>query len=41
LDQPYIRDDKQTIQQIIASTIAKFGENIKVRRFARFELGKS
>ena len=41
LDQPYIRDDKQTIQQIIATTIAKFGENIKVRRFARFELGKS
>ncbi len=41
LDQPYIRDDKQTIRQIIASTIAKFGENIKVRRFARFELGKS
>jgi elongation factor Ts len=41
LDQPYIRDDKQTIQQIIASTVAKFGENIKVRRFARFELGKS
>ena len=41
LDQPYIRDDKQTIQQIIAFTIAKFGENIKVRRFARFELGKS
>jgi elongation factor Ts len=41
LDQPYIRDDKQKIQQIIASTIAKFGENIKVRRFARFELGKS
>jgi elongation factor Ts len=41
LDQPYIRDDKQTIQQIIAGTVAKFGENIKVRRFARFELGKS
>ena len=41
LDQPYIRDDKQTIKQIIASTIAKFGENIKVRRFARFELGKN
>jgi elongation factor Ts len=41
LDQPYIKDDKQTIQQVIASTIAKFGENIKVRRFCRFELGKS
>jgi elongation factor Ts len=41
LDQPFIRDDKQTVQQVIASAIAKFGENIKVRRFARFELGKS
>ncbi|MEW5901266.1 MAG: translation elongation factor Ts [Acidobacteriota bacterium] len=41
LDQPYIKDDKLTVQQLIASFIAKFGENIKVRRFARFELGKS
>lgn len=41
LDQPYIRDDKTTVQQLIAATIAKFGENIKVRRFARFELGKN
>jgi elongation factor Ts len=41
LDQPYIKDDKQTIRQIVASAIAKFGENIKVRRFCRFELGKS
>lgn len=41
LDQPYIKDDKVSVGQLIASTIAKFGENIKVRRFARFELGKS
>jgi elongation factor Ts len=41
LNQPYIRDDKTTVQGLVASTIAKFGENIKVRRFARFELGKS
>jgi elongation factor Ts len=40
LDQPYIKDDKMSIQQLIASFIAKFGENIKVKRFARFELGK-
>jgi elongation factor Ts len=40
LDQPYIRDDKMVIQQLIATYIAKFGENIKVKRFARFELGK-
>jgi elongation factor Ts len=41
LDQPYIKDDKTTVQQLISSSIAKFGENIRVRRFARFELGKN
>jgi len=41
LDQPYIKDDKMTVQQLHSSHIAKFGENIKVRRFARFELGKN
>jgi len=41
LDQPYIKYDKMTIQQLISSCISKFGENIKVRRFARFELGQS
>lgn len=40
LHQPYIKDDKISVQQLIASYIAKIGENIKVRRFARFELGK-
>jgi elongation factor Ts len=40
LHQPYIKDDKITVQQLIASSIAKIGENIKVRRFARFELGR-
>ena len=41
LNQPYIKDDKMTVHELIASFIAKFGENIKVRRFARFELGKN
>jgi elongation factor Ts len=41
LDQPFIKDDKMTVQQLISTYIAKFGENIKVRRFARFELGKN
>jgi elongation factor Ts len=39
LNQPYIKDPTRTVQEIIAETIAKVGENIKVRRFARFELG--
>jgi len=37
--QPYIKDPDKTIQDIINETIAKVGENIKVGRFARFELG--
>ena len=38
--QPFIRDTKLTIQDIINETIAKVGENIKVSKFARFELGE-
>ena len=38
--QPYIKDPAKTVQDIIVETIAKVGENIKVTRFARFELGK-
>ena len=37
--QPFIRDPSKTIQDIITEAIAKVGENIKVRRFVRFELG--
>ena len=40
LHQPFIRDPQKTVQDIITETIAKVGENIRVRRFARFELGK-
>jgi len=39
LSQPFIKDPTKTVQEVIAETIAKVGENIKVRRFARFELG--
>lgn len=39
LNQPFIRDPARTVQEIIAETIAKVGENIRVRKFARFELG--
>jgi len=40
LMQPYIKDQELTIQDIITETIARVGENIKVSRFARFELGE-
>jgi elongation factor Ts len=39
LSQPFIKEPTKTVQEVIAETIAKVGENIKVRRFARFELG--
>ena len=41
LNQKYIKEDKVSIQEYVASFIAKFGENIRVRRFARFQLGGS
>jgi elongation factor Ts len=41
MDQPYIKDDKLTIGKLIASYISKFGENIKITRFARFSIGES
>ena len=40
LTQPFIKDPAKTVQDLIVATIAKVGENIKVSRFARFELGK-
>ena len=40
LNQPYIKDPGVTIRDIIVATIAKVGENIRVSRFVRFELGK-
>jgi elongation factor Ts len=39
LSQPYIKDPKVTINDLLTETIAKIGENIKIRRFARFQLG--
>jgi elongation factor Ts len=39
MQQPYIKDPTKTINDIITETIAKTGENIKVSRFIRYELG--
>jgi elongation factor Ts len=40
LEQPYVRDDKKTVQDVVNDAVAKIGENIQVRRFARFVLGE-
>lgn len=41
LDQPYIRDPDKTVETLIKESIAKFGENIKVKRFVRYNMGGS
>ncbi|MBI4442669.1 MAG: translation elongation factor Ts [Acidobacteria bacterium] len=41
MEQHFIKDPAQTVGQLIASHIAKFGENIAVRRFVRFKIGES
>ncbi len=40
LEQPFIKDDDLTVNDLIAQIIAKTGENIRIRRFVRYELGK-
>jgi elongation factor Ts len=39
LEQPFIKDQTMTVFQLVASVIGKLGENISVRRFARFKVG--
>ncbi len=41
LDQPFIKDDKIKVSDHLKNTIAKLGENITVRRFARIKLGEA
>jgi elongation factor Ts len=40
LDQPYIKNDQETVSQLLTDAIAKLGENIVIRRFCRFQLGE-
>ncbi|MGX8794464.1 translation elongation factor Ts [Fusibacter sp. JL298sf-3] len=40
LEQPFIKDPDKTIDQLLKEKIAKIGENISIRRFARFEVGE-
>ncbi len=37
--QPFIKDPSKSVKDIVTEVIAKTGENVQVRRFARFELG--
>ena len=40
LEQPFVKDDKQSVQNLLTGAVAKIGENIQIRRFARFVLGE-
>ncbi|MFN2166339.1 MAG: translation elongation factor Ts [Anaerolineae bacterium] len=40
LDQPYIKDQDQTVADLVTTSIAKLGENIVVSRFAHLEVGE-
>ncbi len=40
LEQPFIKDSSKTVRDLINEIVAKVGENIRVRRFARYSLGE-
>lgn len=40
MEQPFIKDDKKTVSQVLTDAVARIGENIQVRRFSRFVLGE-
>ncbi len=41
MEQPFVKDNSMTVGQLVASKIAKLGENITVSRFVRFKVGES
>ena len=40
MNQPYVRDPDMTIADLLNEMIAKIGENITIKRFARFQIGE-
>lgn len=41
LEQPFVKNSDQTIQDLLTEKISKLGENIQIRRFVRFQIGES
>lgn len=39
MEQKYVKDDKMTIQDLLNELVAKMGENISIKKFARFQIG--
>ncbi|MDQ7844233.1 MAG: translation elongation factor Ts [Armatimonadota bacterium] len=40
LEQPFIRDTGKTVRDLVTEAVARLGENIQIRRFARFKIGE-
>ena len=40
MQQPFIKDDTRSVQDLVNEAMAKLGENLRVRRFSRFSLGE-
>ncbi len=40
MEQPFVKDEDKTVRDLITDAIAKFGENIVLRRFVRYEVGE-
>jgi elongation factor Ts len=41
MEQPFVRDEDKTVQDLVNDALARLGENIVVRRFVRYELGEN
>lgn len=41
MEQPFVRDEDRTIQDLVTEAIAKFGENVVLRRFVRYAVGEN
>ncbi len=40
MDQPYIKDQSMTVEELVKQSVAQLGENIQIRRFVRYVLGE-
>lgn len=40
LDQPFVKDGDKTVQDVVTEHISKLGENIKIKRFVRYQIGE-
>jgi elongation factor Ts len=40
MSQPYVKDPQKTIEEFLKETIGKIGENIQIKKFARFQIGE-